>query len=88
MLKIAYTEHEGGFWKSGILDMTKEDLMKYVESAEVFHFYGYLSSALNTRLCSEPVIRLGDLFVHSIMVYGMRWDAKNREWEDTLELLT
>jgi len=69
MTNFLYTETMGGLWKEGIVDSSKEELIKRIENAEVFH------------LPLGDCIKIDGTFIHAILISGCLWDATDRKWE-------
>jgi len=68
MTNFLYADHISGLLKEGRVDMSKADFVYLINTAEIFHMpYG-------------DCIKLGDSFIHSIILDGWRWDATTKEW--------
>lgn len=68
MTNFLYTDRISGLLKEGQVDMSKADFIYLINTAEIFHMpYG-------------DCIKLGDSFIHSIILGGWRWDATTKGW--------
>lgn len=68
MTNFLYTDRISGLLKEGRVGMSKADFVYLINTSEIFHMpYG-------------DCIKLGDSFIHSIILDGWRWDATTKEW--------